>query len=139
MYDISKHVTFENVERWLKELRDHAEANIVVMLIGNKSDLRSAEDAPRNFDWLVLRSLFWKYVKLPLGYFVRWVPLACLRIAGVTKVFLNFPAVVSHRLAFEAENARNFPRAIIACNRRGLPASRRTSRGHPRCVSVGGR
>lgn len=40
MYDISKHSTFENVERWLKELRDHAESNIVVMLVGNKSDLR---------------------------------------------------------------------------------------------------
>ncbi len=40
VYDISKHPTFENVERWLKELRDHAEANIVVMLVGNKSDLR---------------------------------------------------------------------------------------------------
>lgn len=40
VYDISKHVTFENVERWLKELRDHAEPNIVIMLVGNKSDLR---------------------------------------------------------------------------------------------------
>ncbi|KAG5182307.1 Rab11A, rab family GTPase [Tribonema minus] len=40
VYDISKHITFENVERWLKELRDHAEANIVVMLVGNKCDLR---------------------------------------------------------------------------------------------------
>jgi small GTP-binding protein len=40
VYDISKHSTFENVERWLKELRDHAESNIVVMLVGNKSDLR---------------------------------------------------------------------------------------------------
>lgn len=40
VYDISKHVTFENVERWLKELRDHAEQNIVIMLVGNKSDLR---------------------------------------------------------------------------------------------------
>ncbi len=40
VYDISKHMTFENVERWLKELRDHAEANIVVMLVGNKCDLR---------------------------------------------------------------------------------------------------
>ena len=40
VYDISKHSTFENVDRWLKELRDHAEANIVVMLVGNKSDLR---------------------------------------------------------------------------------------------------
>ena len=33
-------MTFENVERWLKELRDHADANIVIMLVGNKSDLR---------------------------------------------------------------------------------------------------
>jgi hypothetical protein len=34
VYDISKQVTFENVERWLKELRDHAEPNIVIMLVG---------------------------------------------------------------------------------------------------------
>lgn len=33
-------MTFENVERWLKELRDHADSNIVIMLVGNKSDLR---------------------------------------------------------------------------------------------------
>lgn len=28
------------MERWLKELRDHADSNIVIMLVGNKSDLR---------------------------------------------------------------------------------------------------
>ena len=50
VYDITKGVTFENVERWLKELRDHADANIVISLVGNKADLRhlravQAEDA----------------------------------------------------------------------------------------------
>lgn len=50
VYDITRHVTFENVERWLKELRDHTEANIAIMLVGNKADLRhlravSMEDA----------------------------------------------------------------------------------------------
>lgn len=40
VYDITKHSTYENVTRWLKELRDHADANIVIMLVGNKSDLR---------------------------------------------------------------------------------------------------
>mmetsp|Transcript_34519 Transcript_34519/g.45405 ORF Transcript_34519/g.45405 Transcript_34519/m.45405 type:complete len:164 (+) Transcript_34519:197-688(+) len=40
VYDISKHSTFENVERWLRELRDHANMQIVIMLVGNKSDLR---------------------------------------------------------------------------------------------------
>jgi small GTP-binding protein len=46
VFDISKHTTFENVERWLKELRDHADANIVIMLVGNKSDLRHLRSVP---------------------------------------------------------------------------------------------
>jgi len=39
VYDITKSVTFDNVKRWLRELRDHADSNIVIMLVGNKSDL----------------------------------------------------------------------------------------------------
>ncbi|ESO11127.1 hypothetical protein HELRODRAFT_104797 [Helobdella robusta] len=57
VYDIAKHATFENIDRWLKELRDHADDNIVVLLVGNKTDLRhlravmsedAAEYADRN-------------------------------------------------------------------------------------------
>ncbi|GAB4849171.1 Ras- protein RABA2a [Ancistrocladus abbreviatus] len=40
VYDVTKPITFDNVSRWLKELRDHADANIVIMLIGNKTDLK---------------------------------------------------------------------------------------------------
>nr|GEY46821.1 Ras-related protein RABA1f [Tanacetum cinerariifolium] len=40
VYDITRQVTFENIERWLKELRDHTDQNIVIMLVGNKADLR---------------------------------------------------------------------------------------------------
>ena len=36
VYDIAKHLTYENVERWLRELRDHADANIVIMLVNIK-------------------------------------------------------------------------------------------------------
>jgi hypothetical protein len=71
VYDIAKHLTFENVDRWLKELRDHADQNIVrtshpargpaapsaaaygargagqvIMLVGNKSDLRHLRAVP---------------------------------------------------------------------------------------------
>jgi len=46
VYDISKALSFENVERWLKELKDHAEPNIVIMLVGNKSDLRHKRAVP---------------------------------------------------------------------------------------------
>lgn len=40
VYDITKRQTFDNIERWLRELRDHADSNIVIMLAGNKSDLK---------------------------------------------------------------------------------------------------
>lgn len=46
VYDIAKHLTYENVERWLRELRDHADSNIVIMLVGNKSDLRHLRAVP---------------------------------------------------------------------------------------------
>jgi GTPase SAR1 family protein len=32
--------------RWLKELRDHADSNIVIMLVGNKSDLKHLRAVP---------------------------------------------------------------------------------------------
>ncbi|THD25584.1 Rab GTPase [Fasciola hepatica] len=46
VYDISKHATFENVLQWLRELRDHSDTGIVVMLIGNKCDLRHLRMVP---------------------------------------------------------------------------------------------
>ncbi|EKM83146.1 hypothetical protein AGABI1DRAFT_82815 [Agaricus bisporus var. burnettii JB137-S8] len=46
VYDIAKHATYVNVTRWLKELRDHADTNIVIMLVGNKSDLKHLRAVP---------------------------------------------------------------------------------------------
>lgn len=46
VYDITKHLTYDSMERWLKELYEHAEANIVVMLVGNKTDLELERSVP---------------------------------------------------------------------------------------------
>ncbi|KVI09886.1 ras-related protein Rab2BV-like [Cynara cardunculus var. scolymus] len=48
VYDITKKQTFENVQRWLRELRDHADSNIVIMLVGNKSDLNHLRAIPES-------------------------------------------------------------------------------------------
>ncbi|KAI7728391.1 hypothetical protein M8C21_026807, partial [Ambrosia artemisiifolia] len=40
VYDITRKVTFENVETWLKKARDCTNQDIVIMLVGNKADLR---------------------------------------------------------------------------------------------------
>ncbi|KAG0206489.1 Ras- protein Rab-11A [Mortierella sp. GBA30] len=46
VYDISKLSTFESLERWLSELREHADSNIIIMLVGNKSDLKHLRAVP---------------------------------------------------------------------------------------------
>ncbi|KAH3745306.1 ras family protein [Pelomyxa schiedti] len=46
VYDISKVQTFRNIERWLTELRENADKNIVIMLVGNKADLRHLREVP---------------------------------------------------------------------------------------------
>lgn len=40
VYDITRAQSFHNIEKWFSELREHAEYNIVVLLVGNKSDMK---------------------------------------------------------------------------------------------------
>lgn len=42
VYDISRRQTFQNICRWLEELRMHSDPGIVTMLVGNKCDLKEA-------------------------------------------------------------------------------------------------
>jgi len=39
VYDVTSFTSFENIPRWLKELRDHANRDIVLVLVGNKIDM----------------------------------------------------------------------------------------------------
>ncbi len=41
VYDATKSSTFDNIPRWLRELKDHANRDIVLIQIGNKVDLCS--------------------------------------------------------------------------------------------------
>lgn len=45
VYDICQERTFLNVKRWLEELKEHADPDIIIMLVGNKYDL--VEDKPQ--------------------------------------------------------------------------------------------
>jgi Ras-related protein Rab-11A len=40
IFDTSKIQTFESAEKWLTELRENADNEIIVMLVGNKTDLK---------------------------------------------------------------------------------------------------
>ncbi|KAL2539417.1 Ras-related protein RABA6a [Abeliophyllum distichum] len=39
VYDITRRATFENLKKWLRELREFGSPDMVIVLLGNKSDL----------------------------------------------------------------------------------------------------
>lgn len=39
VYDITRRDTFQHLSRWLEEAQQHAQPNMVILLIGNKNDL----------------------------------------------------------------------------------------------------
>ena len=41
VYDITKKVSFENVDRWISDIKSSAEQNLSIILIGNKCDLEN--------------------------------------------------------------------------------------------------
>ena len=39
IFDLTKKLSFDNVQKWVKTLKKHAEPEIMVILVGNKLDL----------------------------------------------------------------------------------------------------
>mmetsp|Transcript_11240 Transcript_11240/g.19940 ORF Transcript_11240/g.19940 Transcript_11240/m.19940 type:complete len:214 (-) Transcript_11240:84-725(-) len=46
-YDVTKQATFQNCAKWMEELRQSAEPDIVIMLVGNKVDLADKDPSSR--------------------------------------------------------------------------------------------
>ncbi|KAA3675165.1 Ras-related protein Rab-2A [Paragonimus westermani] len=47
VYDITRRETFTHLASWLEDARQHSSSNMVIMLIGNKSDLESRRDVQK--------------------------------------------------------------------------------------------
>ncbi|KAL6175675.1 hypothetical protein ACLB2K_052314 [Fragaria x ananassa] len=53
VYDITRRKSFDNVDKWLRELREYGNSDMVIVLVGNKSDLSHSrevtEEEGKNF------------------------------------------------------------------------------------------
>jgi len=43
VYDITSYATFQNLDSWLRELKDFTNNDVVIILVGNKSDLSNRQ------------------------------------------------------------------------------------------------
>ena len=46
VYDITRKSTFENIDKWIDELKINGSEEVLIMLVGNKSDLEDKREVP---------------------------------------------------------------------------------------------
>ena len=46
IFDITSHITYANLDRWIQELLLYAGPNIEIMLVGNKTDIKHLRTVP---------------------------------------------------------------------------------------------
>ena len=47
VYDITRKATFENIDKWIADLKTNGDSNISIVLIGNKSDLEEKREVTK--------------------------------------------------------------------------------------------
>jgi GTPase SAR1 family protein len=47
VYDVTSMTSFNHVKDWLKELKQFADSNIVILLVGNKTDLKDKREVKK--------------------------------------------------------------------------------------------
>lgn len=63
VYDITRAETFKNVDKWFNEIREYGERNVVLMMVGNKSDLRHLRTVEESASFEKAETLS-RYIKL---------------------------------------------------------------------------
>ena len=65
VYDTTNRQSFENCERWLRELRSHADPSVVTMLVGNKCDRAHRRRWTRRTPAILQRTTIWPSSRRP--------------------------------------------------------------------------
>mmetsp|Transcript_64418 Transcript_64418/g.119803 ORF Transcript_64418/g.119803 Transcript_64418/m.119803 type:complete len:207 (+) Transcript_64418:95-715(+) len=72
VYDVSRRYTFDRVTQWLADARENAQPNLVIMLIGNKSDLEHREVSfEEGQEYAAQNGLFFMETSAKTGYNVE--------------------------------------------------------------------
>ena len=75
VYDIANYPSYANVGKWLQEVREYADKSIVIMLVGNKSDLRHLRIVPTE-DAMTFSGMYLNAIDLSglnyYAYLINW-------------------------------------------------------------------
>ena len=54
VYDITNEKSFENIKNWIRNIEEHASADVEKMILGNKCDMNDRRQVRSNFIYLLI-------------------------------------------------------------------------------------
>lgn len=128
VFDISRRSTFISCTQWLQDLRQIAEEGIIVILVGNKSDLSGAESGSNQRQVTQEEAEEWCH----MNNVVRYVETSAKSGSGVERAFLE----VAERIYRNIESGR-YDLHDRRSGVKGFGASGGANAGVPRTVTLG--
>jgi small GTP-binding protein len=112
LYDVSASLTFQSLTRWLQELRENADSNIAVMLVGNKCDLQELRAVSTD-----------EGVGFAKSENLLFIETSALDSTNVTESFTRLMTEIVHRLSKPDVTADGAPGPAVATRPAGVPLS----------------
>ena len=132
VYDITSTKSFENVELWMDELRQHTDDKIILMLVGNKVDLRHLRAVEKE-----TASTFAAENKM---HFVETSALNAMNVdvafeCTLRKIYENVKEHESDRNEYENEQATMLGKRMNGEGSVHLKEDTNVDKGRPSCCS----
>ena len=88
VYDITSRDSFENVSKWMAQIKEKADPNIVMILIGNKSDLSDIRQVKMD-EAMHYAEMNRKFIYINNILEIAYIETSALNASNVEKAFKN--------------------------------------------------
>ena len=96
VYDISKKETFDNINKWIEELKNNGDSDVCILLIGNKCDLEDERQVTQD-----------DALKKAEQFDIAFLETSALQAVNIEKAFNNMIEQISKKINIGNDDEKN--------------------------------
>ena len=105
VFSIDNRKSFENIERWMKQIKDNAAKDVIIFLIGNKCDL--AEGRVVSYD---------EAIKLAENYNISFYETSAKNNVNIQEIFLKIATDIKNKILNDSSENMDRSKSLYLTN-----------------------
>lgn len=125
LYDITSSISFNALQKWLRELRENSDSNIVIMLVGNKCDLTEFRSITES-----------EGARFAENEHLLFIETSAQNATNVHEAFTTLISTILSNYTTSGFGVRDRNRSEIGRPRPGVAVLQKDDRGKPDCCKT---